>query len=68
MEPFGLFQFLQNLLASQGNFSPDTPPITDVQNPPTEDENTEPTPLTPPKKNAAAQFLENHERRAGRKK
>ena len=41
MEPFGLFQFLQNLLASQGNFSPDTPPITDVQNPPTEDENTE---------------------------
>ena len=68
MEPFGLFQFLQNLLASQGNFSPDSPTNAQEPTPPAEEKNTPPAPPTPPQKNAATQFLENHERRAGRKK
>ena len=66
MEPFGLFQFLQNLLNSDGNspsISTPEPPEAIEPNPPPN----EPKEMTP-SQNAAAKFLEKHERRAGRKK
>ena len=67
MEPFGLFQFLQNLLNSQGGTTETPPPekteVNAQAEPILEKENKE-----IPLKNAAVEFLENHERRAKRRK
>ncbi len=67
MEPFGLFQILQNLLASQGEKSSETGAVSNEPepprrepHPPQKEEKTESLPL----KNAAAEFLEEHDRRA----
>lgn len=64
MEPFGLFQILQNLLTppspSAENVAPSSSPEPEPQAP---DERSVPS---APTRNAAAQFLENHEKRAGR--
>ena len=64
MEPFGLFQILQNLLTppspSAENAAPAPTPEPEQQKP---DERSVPS---APTRNAAAQFLENHEKRAGR--
>ena len=67
MEPFGLFQFLQNLL---------TPPNVSSENPPpaqAEPSLPQEQVFTPKNEevfmqNAAVRFLENHERKAGRRK
>ena len=68
MEPFGLFQFLQNLLNAQSNLG-EAPPPQSAENSPTETPSPQPkTEAPPPVQNAAATFLENHERRARRRK
>ena len=68
MEPFGLFQFLQNLLNAQSNLGEAPPPqsgeISPKEPPAPQPKAEEP----PPSQNAAAVFLENHERRARRRK
>lgn len=64
MEPFGLFQFLQNLLAS-------TPPSQkETEETLSHEEGELPSQKTenPVSVNAAASFLEEHERRARRRK
>ena len=67
MEPFGLFQFLQNLLTPQSDLGENPPPQSAEISP---KEPTAPPPKTDesPAQNAAAVFLENHERRARRRK
>ena len=68
MEPFGLFQLLQNLLLSQGNAEEKTPPVEQgekVSTPITEPS----SPTTPLEKpNPAAAFLENHRLRSEKRK
>ncbi len=60
MEPFGLFQFLQNLLNTE-------PPATPKEEP-TQNQTPDAEPTPPPSvPNPAAQFLEQHEKRAGRR-
>lgn len=64
MEPFGLFQILQNLLNSTTPSAENAaPPPTPEPEPQIPDETAKPS---LPTRNAAAQFLENHEKRAGR--
>ena len=62
MEPFGLFHFLQSLLNS-------TAP-NEIENPVEERETTpeQTEEIIPPKENACARFLENHDARARRMK
>ena len=67
MEPFGLFQFLQNLLTSQNDLG-ENPPPESAEISPKEPHSSPPKPEEPTPQNAAAVFLENHERRARRRK
>lgn len=65
MEPFGLFQFLQNLLTPSTQTKENVTP-TDLPEQPSPlklNERDSPVSVT---QNAAAQFLESHEKRAGR--
>ena len=71
MEPFGLFQLLQNLLLSQGNLEEKTPPAEQGEKTPI------PTPIADSsptathleeKPNPAAAFLENHRTRSEKRK
>ncbi len=62
MEPFGLFDFLQNLLNAQAPAGESAPPPEPQK---TEAPATAERPA-PQTKNPAAAFLEAHERRAGR--
>lgn len=64
MEPFGLFQFLQNLLTPSTPSEENSTPAPSPESEPSNSKRTEPPPLS--HENAAAQFLENHEKRAGR--
>lgn len=71
MEPFGLFQFLQTLLNAQPsaqNEPTENSPPAQTENPPQKEQATAPKNEELPPQNAAALFLENHERRAGRRK
>lgn len=64
MEPFGLFQFLQNLLTPSAPTEENvTPADSTASSPQKRDEREAASSVT---RNAAAQFLENHEKRAGR--
>ncbi len=63
MEPFGLFAFLQNLLDPKSDSAENSPPP--EQTKPTDATRSEPS--NAEKKNPAAAFLEQHERRAGRR-
>ena len=67
MESFGLFQFLQNLLNSQGERA-ETPPLENEETHKQTEEIFEKENVPIQQKNAAAEFLENHERRARRRK
>ena len=67
MEPFGLFQFLQNLLTPQSDLG-ETPPPQSAETPQQKAQETPPKTEELPAQNAAAAFLENHERRARRRK
>lgn len=64
MEPFGLFQILQNLLAAQGEKSGETNANANGSEPPRQEPQTTEGKEMPPVKNAAAEFLERHEKRA----
>lgn len=67
MEPFGLFQFLQNLLNAQSNLS-EAPPPQNAEAPQEKPQELPQNKEKAPAVNAAAAFLENHERRARRRK
>lgn len=71
MEPFGLFQLLQNLLLSQGNLEEKTPPSEQGEKTPTPTPIANPTPTAThlvEKPNPAAAFLENHRMRSEKRK
>ncbi len=64
MEPFGLFQILQNLLTPTASTEENVTSVNPPEPSPQKLDKHDFSSLTP--KNAAAQFLENHEKRAGR--